>query len=398
MNRMPAFRPDSTRLLAALAFAFLLTGCGQNSFTYRYLFWGPSSIDDYRKFPSKEIKSGGKPFRFHVDSASSADFAAKFATLEYAFKGATLTAPLEQLLEASGTTAFIVIRRDTLLAERYLNGYGRDSLQRTFSISKSLVSAALGLAIMDGRIGGPEDSANRYLDWKKLEGVKLDHLLNMSAGFAYTDATFPWTDNVRLNYAPDLREETRKFRLEAEPETRFRYNNYCPLIIGMIVEKAAEKSFSQYFQDRIWSRIGTEKNATWSVNSVADGLESMGSGFNSTAIDLAKIGRLYLRQGDWDGERILPAEWVRNSTTPDPEPNPEFYPPSFATQGISYRHYWWSQKVEEDGSAYYASGHLGQVLYIYPKKRLIMVRCGKRRGDIDAGWHQVMRTIARRME
>lgn len=395
---MPTFRPDSTRLLAVLALSFLLIGCGQDSFAYRYLFWGPSSIEDCKKFPSKEIKASGKSFRFHSDSASAADFAARFATLEYAFKGAIVSTPLEQLLEASGTTAFIVIRRDTLLAERYLNGYGRDSLQRTFSISKSLVSAALGLAIMDGRIGGPEEPANLYLDWKKLEGIKLDHLLNMSAGFAYTDATFPWTDNVRLYYVPALRKEAQEFHLEAQPGTRFRYNNYSPLMIGMMVEKAAGISFSQYFQDRIWSRIGTEKNASWSVNSAADGLESMGSGFNSTAIDLAKIGRLYLRQGDWDGERILPAEWVRSSTTPDPEPDTNFYPPSFAAQGISYRHYWWCQKVEEDGSAFYASGHLGQVLYVYPKKQLVMVRCGKRRGDIDAGWHQVMRTIARGLE
>lgn len=387
-----------TRTLALLGISILLSGCGQDSFIYRYLFWGPSSIEDCGKFPFKEIKAGGKPYRFHADSASAAGFAGKFRTLEYAFKGAAVNAPLEQLLEASGTTAFIVIRGDTLLAERYLHGYGRDSLQRTFSISKSMVSAALGLAILDGRIGGPEDPANRYLDWKKLAGIQLEHLLNMSAGFAYTDATFPWTDNVRLYYTPALREEARKFRMEAEPGTRFRYNNYGPLIIGMMVEQAAGMPVSRYFQDRIWSRIGAETDASWSVNSVVDGLESMGSGFNSTAIDLAKIGRLYLREGDWDGERILPAEWVRSSIAPNAEPGAGFYPRYFGVQGISYRHFWWSQKVEEDGWAFYASGHLGQLLYVYPKKRLIMVRCGKRRGDIDGGWHQVMRTIARSLE
>lgn len=232
---MRMFRPVSTRALAAFAFSILLTGCGQNSFIYRYLFWGPSSIEDCKKFPFKEIKAGGNPYRFHADSESEAGFAAKFANVQYAFKGAAVSAPLEGLLEASGTTAFIVIPRDTLLAERYLNGHGRESLQRTFSISKSMVSAALGLAILDGRIGGPEDPANRYLDWENLDGIKLEHLLNMSAGFSYTDATFPWTDNVRLYYAPALREETRRFRREAEPGTRFRYNNYGPLIIGMMV-------------------------------------------------------------------------------------------------------------------------------------------------------------------
>ena len=145
-------------------------------------------------------------------------------------------------------------------------------------------------------------------------------------------------------------------------------------------------------------------DADWSAGYgktfLVDGLPLVASwgGGAFTPRAVARIGRLVLRQGDWDGERILPAEWVRTSTMPNPEPDTDFYPPSFAAQGISYRHFWWCQKVEEDGSAFYASGHLGQVLYVYPKKQLIMVRCGKRRGDIDAGWHQVMRTIARGLE
>ena len=200
-----------------------------------------------------------------------------------------------------------------------------------------------------------------------------------------------------LYYAPALREEVRAFKVVDPPGRRFRYNNYGPLIIGLIVEKAAAASISGYFQDRIWTRIGSERDASWSVNSEPDGLESMGSGFNATAIDLAKFGRLYLRNGDWDGEAVLPPAWVAESTAPDTLAPPGYYPESFARQGVSYGYYWWCQRVEGNDFAFYASGHLGQVLYVYPKKRLILVRCGKRRGDIDEGWHMVFRDIARRM-
>ena len=96
------------------------------------------------------------------------------------------------------------------------------------------------------------------------------------------------------------------------PGVTFVYNNYNPLLIGMILERATGKTVTDYLQEKIWTPIGMEFDGSWSLDSKASGFEKMESGINARAIDFAKFGRLYLNNGSWNGEQIVPSAWVEN--------------------------------------------------------------------------------------
>lgn len=125
--------------------------------------------------------------------------------------------------------------------------------------------------------------------------------------------------------------------------------------------------------------------ASWSLDSEGNGFEKMESGFNATAIDLAKIGRLFLREGDWNGDRILDPDWVRASVQPDS-----------ATGRPRYGYMWWVRPGEGEANRYYAEGRFGQFIYVVPDRELILIRTGRTDGDVD--WVSVFERTVRRVD
>jgi CubicO group peptidase (beta-lactamase class C family) len=135
-----------------------------------------------------------------------------------------------------------------------------------------------------------------------------------------------------------------------------------------------------YLQEKIWQPLGMAYPGSWSLDEA--GFEKMESGINGRAIDFAKFGRLYLHQGNWEGEQIVPADWVWESTAPAGVVNrPSYYPdiPFFADGRGYYKYMWWGVQ-REDGYDLVALGNHGQFLYISPAKELIIVRHGERYG------------------
>jgi CubicO group peptidase (beta-lactamase class C family) len=110
--------------------------------------------------------------------------------------------------------------------------------------------------------------------------------------------------------------------MKEAPDKRFHYNNYNPLLRGMILERTTHKHVSQYLEEKIWKPLGMEAPASWSLDSDTSGFEKNGSGINARAIDFAKIGRLFLNNGNWNGIQIISEKWVNESTTPDTTTDP----------------------------------------------------------------------------
>jgi len=122
-------------------------------------------------------------------------------------------------------------------------------------------------------------------------------------------------DDAKTYCYPDLRElALEETRITGTAGEHFHYNNYHPLLLGLVLERATGVAVADYLEAKIWQPIGAEYPGSWSLDE--HGFEKMESGINGRAIDFAKFGRLYLDDGDRDGTQVVPAAWVAASTRP----------------------------------------------------------------------------------
>ena len=390
--------------VAVVLFAGLMTAIAVMYgpvYAYRVLVYNEATIRDYeRVFPMREIKNRPPVFNFKKAAHPLA-----IHTVTYAYpKGGTTTIDFEKFLDDSETTAFLVIRDDTILYEKYLNGYSRDSINRSFSMAKSITATLVGLAVHDGFIRSLNDPIIAYLPELKGHGIDamtVRDLLVMNSGIAFTllprDAFIlsqPFYDEAVMYYLPNIRAHLMKLHAGKEPlGAYFLYDDYYPLLEAMIIERTAHKTLSAYAAEKLWSRIGAEFPASFSLNSAEDGLEQAASGFNARAIDFAKFGRLFLDDGVWEGRRVLPAGWVREATSPDPsDRRPWMSDRDWKDAGGYYKYHWWGMRNEDGTYDYTATGSPGgQIIYVSPRRRAIVVHNGAS-GD-PMVWAMIARSI-----
>jgi CubicO group peptidase (beta-lactamase class C family) len=370
-------------------------------YVYRAVFWGDSAITDYEKFPARDIQNASPVFKF--DENPSPDL---FTRIDYRANGVAHTADFDSFLTKAGTTAFIVIKDDNIVYEKYFNGYQRDSYFTSFSVAKSFLSALVGIAINEGTIGGVDDLVIKYvpeLRGRGLDNLTIRHLLTMSSGIRYRESEvldwlFSMSDDTLAYSYPELRSLALDFRSGNEPVGRyFQYNDYNPILEGLILERATGMPVSIYLQEKIWKPLGMEYPATWSLDSDASGFEKMATGLNARAIDFARFGRLYLNLGNWNGVQIIPEQWVIESTTPDSNDiRPWLNFTDFPTQDGYYKYHWWGYQRENGLYDYIAWGHLQQLIYIRPDQNLLIVRMGSEEGP-GVDWGQLLKDLADRL-
>lgn len=367
---------------------YLIVASRTDTFTGRWVAWKSSGVDDYLLFPADPIQHASSTFTFRDRTQ---DLPIKDIT--YAFNGTTRTENLEELLKKTETTAFIVIKGDSYLYEKYLNGYQRESMVTSFSIAKSLTSLLIGKAIDEGYIQSIDDPVTDYIPElmqvnPDYQNITLAHLLSMKSGIAFKDTDIPWHDKSKAYYHPHLRRIVTHLPLAEPPDTRFVYNTFNPIILGIVLENATGQTVAEYFETRFWMRLGTEYDASWSLDSKEDAMAKMESGFNARAIDFAKIGKLILNQGEWNGEQIVSAEWINNSTKIVSENNVAKF-----GENVYYQNGWWIiSPTTNDRYTVYGWGHLGQYLFVFPEDDIVILRFGKEIGEVDS-WRQIAQEI-----
>jgi CubicO group peptidase (beta-lactamase class C family) len=294
----------------------------------RALVWMDTDIDDYRRFPTRVVANAGPRFDFEQPSNELEQrYAPLFERLTYQKNGRSVTQEFDKFLEETDTVAFLVIKDDTILYEKYFNGYDHDSIVTSFSVTKSFVSALVGIAISEGYIGSIEDPITRYvpelLDIDPRYGkITLRHLLSMSSGLHYEEQPSLRSDAAITYYSPDLRAAAISSPIVGEPGRAFHYNNYNPLLLGLALERSTGRHVAKYLEEKIWMPLGMEAPGSWSLDSKLSGFEKLESGINGRAIDFAKFGRLYLKRGNWNGAQLIPADWVDQSTRCDVTTDP----------------------------------------------------------------------------
>lgn len=360
----------------------------ESSYLARYFLLNAVDISDFNVFPSRSIDNSPPEFRFSESESDDALYP-MLDQIVSPNPEQRHTETIDQFLARNGTTAFIIIRDDKLLFERYYNGYQHSSICTSFSTAKSFVSAIIGAALHEKLIQNLDDQITRYLPelsasyWS---AISIRHLVSMSSGLKYTaNGFFPWNDDPRIYYSTNLRQLVRQVKSIETPGTRFNYNNYNLILLGMIIERVTGGSVSKYLQEKIWKPLGMEFPASWSLDSQISGMEKMESGLNACAIDFAKFGRLYLRKGDWNGKQIIPESWVVESTTVAPD-----------ARWTNYKYLWW---ISRSGKGrFLAVGNLGQFIYVAPDKNCVIVRFGRGKpGNWKMTYPQMFGSIADRL-
>lgn len=367
----------------------------------RCIAWGSSDVGDYKRFPYHTVNNGTSIFKFN--QSDQEDLVASLSKdVEYKYKGHTKKiADIDKFLQDMDTTAFIVIKDDSILYEKYFNGYSRDSINTSFSVAKSFVSALIGIAIDEGYIKSVDDPITDYIPELREKGfdkVTIKNLLSMSSGIKYIEYPLPTGDDAKTYYSTDLRKLAVEETILKDPIGQyFHYNNYHPLLLGLILERATNKSVSEYLEEKIWKPLGMEYPASWSIDSTESGFEKMESGINARAIDFAKFGRLFLNKGNWNGEQIISEKWVTESTKADFTQNRDYYKNAwFYKENVSYKYFWYSYPRGESDYDFYAAGHLSQYIYVNPQKKLIIVRNGKTDGKVDF-WAELLHNLSNKL-
>jgi CubicO group peptidase (beta-lactamase class C family) len=371
----------------------------QSGYLYRYFVWGAqfvftSRADDYKRYGSHTIDKAPDAYHFAPGNRDAVP-----DTVEYKEGDAVKRVALSELLRSTGTHAFIVIRDNQVLNEDYFNGYARDSLCTAWSVSKSVTSALVGIAISEGYIKSLDDPITNYLPELKDQGfgaITIRNLLTMGSGIQYRIGFFPWDEFVLAGYYPNLRQLLLSdLKIIEPPGQSFHYNNFNVELLGLILERTTHRPPSQYLQEKIWKPIGMEYPATWSIDSDRDDFELTPIMLNARAIDLAKFGRLYLNNGNWDGKQIVPENWVAESTVRDPNDRRPWE--TFARwqdNGGYYKYLWWGISQGKSDYSYMGIGTYGQFIFVSPKTKVVIVRTADKDGIDPPYWREVFQYIA----
>jgi CubicO group peptidase (beta-lactamase class C family) len=365
-------------------------------YVWRVLVWQDADADDHTRFPMRRIapRPGAEPLIRNPQRGA----------VEAAWKVAGGELPMRHQLEELGTQAFLVVRRGEVIYEDYYDGITRDSWVTSFSIAKSFLSVLVGIAVSEGAIASIDDPVTKYLPElrardPRFDQVRLRHLLRMASGIRYNEFPFLQGDDAKTYYHPDLRQlALRETRIETPPGRHFHYNNFHPLLLGMVLERATKMPVAKYLETRLWQPAGMVGEASWSLDSERAGFEKMESGLNARAEDFARFGLLMLREGRIDGKQVVPVAWVAQSTGPDSVAPPGVYYAGSRWTARSPRRYyaamWWGETRGDGGHDFAARGNHGQFIFVSPRNDVVIVRHGTRYG-LDAGlWFERARLMA----
>jgi CubicO group peptidase (beta-lactamase class C family) len=355
----------------------------------RLLKNGPTKIDDFKVYPGRLLQASSSPYHFNESRAG-------WLLAEFVEVGEEEFHDLQELLPGSDTIAFLILKKDELVYESYYQGHAAEALSQAFSVNKSITSALVGAAIADGYITAVEQPVTDYvpeLIGRGFEGVTLEHLLTMTSGSGYVENDNPFGVHVLFNYTPDLEKMILDFRVVDEPGRVFLYKSGDTALASLALERALSPlTISEYMQQRLWEPLGMEYEGVWTVDQEG-GLEKTWCCLAATARDFAKLGRLYLRSGDWEGQQLLPAEWVERSTQHGGVAK-EVWGEDWQAVGFwNYGYGWWLASPEMGD--YLALGKDGQYIYVNPLHETVIVRLGWSQGGLPTSrWLRLFQYLA----
>ena len=367
----------------------------------RYLI---PDLGDSAKFENVTIQKSTTPFYFKSNLGNS--------TYN------SLKSHLDSSLVGTKTNVFLVIKNDSIIYQYLSEGNTLAVRQPSFSMAKSFVGTLVGMSVDRGEIKSTEELVIDYLpelakNDERFKRLTIQHVLDMRSGFDFKERSFsPFSQITRSYYGADLKKIVRKLKMKNEPGKVFEYQSINTQVLAFILEKATGKGLQELMQERLWTPLGAESNALWSLDK-ADHIKAFCC-ISATALDYAKIGRLYLNRGNWEGKQLISKKWVDITTNPDTLTKLRYKNQFWATrdfkffkdsvsavssldkEGLKYPverntdgRYFYAKKVYD----YKAQGMFGQSVYVNPQNKVIIVRLGDRQKKVN--FHSFVQTVGR---
>ncbi len=346
------------RVLALFILVFsLFAWISGRTYLFKAAYYNFAKIDDYKHFTNNTVATGNfQPWQVSKQ-----------------YNKAVLPDTLTNLLENLKSVGLLMIKNDSIVFEKYWDGYSDSSLSGSFSMAKSITSLLIGVAIKEGKIKSVQESVGDFLpEFKEGEKAKLKiiDLLTMSSGTNWDESYInPLSVTAELYYGADAYKTATGVKMVKQPGSIHEYKSGDTQLLGLLLEKATGSSLSDYAAQKLWQPLGAAHPALWSTDHEA-GNEKAYCCFNSNTRDFARIGKLMLDSGKWKGVPIIDSDYYARSITPC---------------GITdntgkacdyYGYQWWIDP--EHKQIFYARGILGQYIIVIPSKKIIIVRLGKR--------------------
>ncbi|MBL4895140.1 MAG: serine hydrolase [Emcibacter sp.] len=319
-------------------------------------------------FLSKPIKRSGSVFNFGHAPHDLPD--------SFTYRGETLAT--DEFLKRRATTALVVIKDDNITFEKYYQGTSENDLRISWSMAKSFTVTLFGIAVQEGLID-IDAPVEKYLPEMKgsgYEGVPIRDVLQMSSGVQWNEDYADFYSDINrmgriLAIGGSLDDFTTTLKNEKPSGQEFHYVSMDTHIISMIARRVTGKSLIAQVEEHIWSKIGMEADAYWITDS-KDAEFALG-GLNVRTSDFARFGRLYLNQGNWNGEQIVSKEWILAATSAASAHNK----PGPGKFGYGFQ--WWLAPDARPGE-FFAVGVYGQFIYINQPENMVIV---KNSTDVD---------------
>ncbi|MEZ4414790.1 MAG: serine hydrolase [Gemmatimonadota bacterium] len=263
--------------------------------------------------------------------------------------------------------SLLVVRHGVIVAERYYRGGARDVRADVRSVTKSIVSTLVGIALARGDLPSLDLTLGQVmpaeLEGREPEkaGITIRDLLTMSSGFQWhevgADGYSDWITSGRpVEYLLDQ-------PLVAEPGAEFEYNSAAVHVLGVVLERVLGRDLDSYAREVLFTPLGITA-AVWEP--FADGTVNGGSGLDLLPRDVAKVAQLALQNG-WTGtEQLTEPAWFQEASAP----HFAWRARVASMPSVSYGYLWW---VSDTPGAFFAWGYGGQFAYVVPGRDLVVV-------------------------
>jgi CubicO group peptidase (beta-lactamase class C family) len=347
-------------IILLLNVALVIAGKG---FIYKAVFYNLADIDDYKIFPERIVKKSSHAQEWPLSSS---------------FNKMPISSDLEKMLTETESIAFLIIKDDTICYEQYWDGYGKGSYSNSFSMAKSYVGTMIGIALREGKIKSLDQPVGDYLIEYK-EGLRskitIRDLLMMSGGLNWDEAyASPFSITTEAYYGSNLWRIIKRLKAVEEPGKIFDYKSGDTQVLSFVLEKATGMKLSKYVEQKLWEPLGAVNDAIWSLDK-KDGDEKAYCCLNSNAREFARLGSLYLHEGNWKGNQLIDSSYVKAALSSHGLKNRE------GNEVNYYGYQIWLTPNYKGQNNFYFRGILGQYVVVIPEKKVVMVRLGKKRGD-----------------
>jgi CubicO group peptidase (beta-lactamase class C family) len=282
------------------------------------------------------------------------------------------SAALAQLVDFVGIykqDSLLIIRHGKIVVDAYYAPYAPNIRHDLRSVTKSFISTLTGIEVQEGLLDGVDhpivdlftDKHISNLDDDK-KAITVQNMLDMTSGIAWSeDAYTPDETIIRMYKTPDPTEFVLSQPMSDPPGARFYYNGGNPYVLSALITKKAGRDALDFARDELFKPLGIS-SVRWG-EADAQGVTDGESGLYLAPHDMAKLGYLYLHDGSWDGQQIIPSSWVDRARQG----------PVTATDGFDYGNLWWS--LPERG-AFMARGRHSQIILVLPKLDIVAVMTG----------------------